>query len=71
MEWVAKSSGMCYAPTAFKRMMNDIMHNFLHKFVTIYRDDVFVYIRTPEEHLVYMRLVLQRLKEEGLKLYLK
>jgi hypothetical protein len=31
--------------------MNDILRNFLHKFVTVYLDDVFIYIRTLEEHL--------------------
>jgi hypothetical protein len=35
-----------------------------------YLDDVFVYNLTMEEHLEHMRLVLQRFKEEDLKLRL-
>jgi hypothetical protein len=50
--------------------MNDILRDFLHKFVTVYLDDVYIYSRTLEEHLEHMRLVLLRFKEEGLKLRL-
>jgi hypothetical protein len=40
MEWIAMPFGMCNAPATFKRMMNDILRDFLDKFVTIYLDDV-------------------------------
>jgi hypothetical protein len=54
-------------------MMNDILRDFLHKFVTVYLKDVCVLSRTMEEHMEHLRLVLvlQRFKEEGLKLRLK
>jgi hypothetical protein len=52
-------------------MMNDILRDFLHKFVTVYLDDVFIYSRALEVHLEHLRMVLQRFKEEGLKLRLK
>jgi hypothetical protein len=71
MEWVAMPFGLCNAPATFQRMMNDILRDFLHKFVTVYLDDVCIYSRTLEEHLEHQRLVLQRFKEEGLKLRLK
>jgi hypothetical protein len=51
--------------------MNDILRNFLHTFVNVYVDDVYIYIRTLEEHLKHFRLALQRFKKEGLKLRLK
>jgi hypothetical protein len=60
--------GLCNAPSTFQRMTNGILRDFLHKFVTLYLDDVFVYNRTREDHMEHMRLVLQRFNEEGLKL---
>jgi hypothetical protein len=71
MEWVAMPFGMCNAPATFQRMMNDILRDFLHKFGIVYLDDVCIYSRTMEEHPEHLRLVLQRFKEEGLKLRLK
>jgi hypothetical protein len=52
-------------------MVNDILRDFLQKFVTVYLDDVGVYIRTLKEYMDHLRLVFQRFKEEGLKLRLK
>jgi hypothetical protein len=71
MEWVAMPFGLCNAHATFHRMMNDILRDFLHKFVTVYLDDVCIYSRTMEEHLEHLRLMLQLFKEEGLKLRLK
>jgi hypothetical protein len=71
MEWVAMPFEMCNAPATIQRMMNDILCGFLQKVVTVYLDDVCIYSRTMEEHMEHMRLVLQRFKEEGLKLRLK
>jgi hypothetical protein len=71
MEWAAMPFGLCNALTTFQRMMNDILRDFLHKFVIVYLDDVCIYSPTMEEHPEHLRLVLQRFKEEGLKLRLK
>jgi hypothetical protein len=71
MEWVAMPFGLCNNIATFQRMMNAILRDLLHKFVTAYLDDVCVFNRTYEEHLHQLRLVLQRFKEEGLKLRLK
>jgi hypothetical protein len=44
---------------------------FLHKSVTFYLDDVYICKSALEEHLKHLRLLLQRFKEEGLKMRLK
>jgi hypothetical protein len=71
MEWVAMPFGLCNAPATLHRMMSDILRGFFQKFVTVYLDDVYIFSRTMKEHLEHLRLVLQRFKEEGLKLRLK
>jgi hypothetical protein len=71
MEWVAMPFGLCNAPATFQGMMNDILRDFLHKFVAVYLDDVCIFSCTLEEHMEHLRLVLQRFKEEGLKSRLK
>jgi hypothetical protein len=71
MEWVAMPFYLCIAQDTFQRIMNDIMRDILHKFRTVYLDDVCVYSRTLDEHMAHLRLVPQRLKKEGLKLRLK
>jgi hypothetical protein len=71
MEWVAMPFALCNAPTTFQPMLNNIFREFLHKFVPVCLDDVFVVSHTPEEHPEHLRLVLQRFKEEGLKLRLE
>jgi hypothetical protein len=50
--------GLYNAPTTFQMMMNDILRDFLHKFVTGDHDDVCVFSRTLVEHVEPLRLVL-------------
>jgi hypothetical protein len=52
-------------------MVNYILHDFLHKFVTVYIDGVRIYNCTLDENLEHMRMAHERFKDEGLKLRLK
>jgi hypothetical protein len=70
MEWVAIPFGLRNAPATFQRIMNNILRDFLHEFVTVYLDDVCIYNRILNEHLERQRLVLHRFKDESLKLRL-
>jgi len=63
--------GLCNAPSAFQRLMDRVLCGLNpedgSKFVSIYLDDVLIFSSTLEEHLIYLRLVLDRIIQAGLK----
>ena len=64
--------GLTNAPSVFQRLMQRVLAGLNPidgpSFVSVYIDDVLVYSRTMEEHLVHLRNVLERLQKAGLKL---
>ncbi|GBG69919.1 hypothetical protein CBR_g4746 [Chara braunii] len=53
--------GLTNAPTTFQAAMTNEFHAMLDRFVLVYLDDIFVYSRTLEDHLEYLRRVLETL----------
>ena len=51
------------------RLMNNILHKYLDKFVMVFIDDILVYSKNEEDHKENLKLVLQNLREH--QLYLK
>ena len=60
------SFGLTNAPAAFMDLMNRVFRPFLDQFVIVFIDDILVYSRSEEEHALYLRLVLQTLREHQL-----
>ncbi|XP_033139530.1 uncharacterized protein LOC117131546 [Brassica rapa] len=58
--------GLTNAPAAFMRLMNEVFHDYLDKFVIIFIDDILVYSRNKEEHKEHLRLVMERLRNQKL-----
>ena len=46
--------GLSTAPATFQRMMNTIFFNLLDDGVLVYLDDVLIYTKTVEEHIVLL-----------------
>ena len=68
-EFLVVPFGVTNAPAQFMNMMNDVLADFLDRFVVVFLDDLLIYSRTPEDHAEHLRQVLQRLHEN--KLYAK
>ena len=56
--------GLTNAPAAFQREMKAIFDHL--PFVVVYLDDILIYSKTPEEHTLHLRQVLQLLNRHQL-----
>ena len=59
--------GLAQVPAYFHALINKVLKG-LHKFAVTYLDDIIIFSKNEEEHLEHLRIILQRLKEAGLKL---
>ena len=60
--------GLTNAPGTFQWLMQSCLGNLHLHFCIIYLDDVIVFSKTLEEHVVILRAVFEKLKQAGLKL---
>ena len=60
------SFGLTNAPAYFTSMMNNVLMEYLDKFVVVFIDDIMVYSKNEEEHKEHLRLVLEKLREHQL-----
>ena len=60
--------GLCNAGATFQRLMDIVMTGLHLDICLAYLDDIIVYSKTPEEHLVRLEMVFQRLEQAGMKL---
>ncbi|XP_019084302.1 PREDICTED: uncharacterized protein LOC109125943, partial [Camelina sativa] len=65
-EFVVMPFGLTNAPAAFMRLMNSVFQEFLDVSVIIFIDDILVYSKSPEEHAVHLRAVMEKLREQKL-----
>ena len=71
-EFLVMPFGLMNAPATFQRMMQKLLTGLNPAngpdFVSLYVDDVLIFSETLEEHIHHIHLVLDKLKEAGLKL---
>lgn len=65
-EFLVLPFGLKNAPSAFMKMVNDILQPYLGKFVLAYLDDILIFSKTKEEHLRHLRLILDLFRKHRL-----
>jgi hypothetical protein len=60
------SFGLTNAPTYFMYLMNKVFMEYLDKLVVVFIVDILIFSKNEEEHDEYLRLVLQKLRENQL-----
>ena len=68
-EYLVMPFGVTNPPAQFMGMMNDLLGEYLDRFVLIFLDDILVYSQSMKEHAEHLRKVLGKLR--GHRLYAK
>lgn len=61
-EWLTMPFGLTNAPSTFMRTMNNCFRDMLDECVVIFLDDILIYSKTLEDHIMHIRKVLDRLR---------
>jgi len=54
------------APATFMRVMNDVLRPFLYEFFIIYLDDILIFKKYRDEHVMHVNKILDVLRKEQL-----
>ena len=68
-EFLIMPFGLTNAPITFMDLMNRVFHSYLDQFIIIFIDDILMYSKNINKHVIYLRIVFQIFK--GKKLYAK
>jgi hypothetical protein len=58
--------GLTNAPTTFMRLIDDVLTPFTKYFVVVYPDDILIFNRTWEDHMMHIQHVLGTLRHHKL-----
>jgi len=53
-------------PATYQRYINNVFFNYLNEFYTAYLDNILIYLNNELKHQVYIKKVLERLRNIGL-----
>jgi hypothetical protein len=70
-EWIFMLFGLTNALSTFLILMNEVLKDFIGKFVIVYLDDILIFSRTEANHLKHLAAVMRRLQQEKLMINVK
>ncbi|MBW0532435.1 hypothetical protein O181_072150 [Austropuccinia psidii MF-1] len=65
-EYLVMPFGLTNAPATFQNLVNDIFQDLLDVCVLVYLDEIMVFSKSEEEHVIYVSTVLTRLRANSL-----